>query len=86
MIEATTVGVDIAKSVFEIDEVDTVGEVDIAKLVPRGKVLAFFEKFALPGRCGGVPDITSLGPRANEAGPRRPTDAGKPSKSLRKVR
>lgn len=44
MIEVTTIGVDIAKSVFQIHGANAVGEVVIAKRLTRGKVLAFFEK------------------------------------------
>ncbi len=46
MIEASTIGIDIAKSVFQIRGVDAAGEVVIAKRVTRGKVLAFFEKLS----------------------------------------
>ena len=44
MIEATTIGIDIAKSVFQVHGVNAVGEVVIAKRLTRGKILAFFEK------------------------------------------
>jgi transposase len=39
MIEASTIGVDIAKSVFQIHGVDAAGEVVIAKRITRGKVI-----------------------------------------------
>ncbi len=44
MIEATTIGIDIAKSVFQIHGVNAVGKVVVAKRLTRGKILAFFEK------------------------------------------
>lgn len=44
MIEVTTIGIDIAKSVFQLHGVNAVGEVIIAKRLTRGKVLAFFKK------------------------------------------
>lgn len=43
MNEAITIGLDIAKSVFQIHGVDAEGEVVIRKKVSRGKVLGFFE-------------------------------------------
>ena len=46
MLEATTIGIDIAKSVFQIHGVNAVGEVVIAKRLTRGKVLGFFEKLS----------------------------------------
>ncbi len=52
MIEATTIGIDIAKSVFQVHGVNSVGEVVIAKRLTRGKVLAFFEK--LPACLVGI--------------------------------
>jgi transposase len=44
MIEVTTIGIDIAKSVFQLHGINAAGEVVIAKRLTRGKVLAFFEK------------------------------------------
>jgi len=44
MLEATTIGLDIAKSVFQIHGVDAAGKVVIAKRLTGGMVLAFFEK------------------------------------------
>ena len=40
----TTVGLDIAKSVFQVHGVDSAGEVVIRKRLTRGRMLAFFEK------------------------------------------
>ena len=40
----TTVGLDIAKSVFQVHGVDAAGEVVVRRRLSRGRVLAFFEK------------------------------------------
>jgi hypothetical protein len=48
MINVMTVGLDIAKSVFQVHGVDAVGEVSFRRKLTRGSVLAFFE--SLP-RC-----------------------------------
>jgi transposase len=40
----TTIGLDIAKSVFQVHGVDAVGQVVIRRQLKRCRVLAFFEK------------------------------------------
>ena len=40
----TTIGLDIAKSVFQVHGVDSAGEVVIRRQLKRGYVLGFFEK------------------------------------------
>ena len=40
----TTIGLDIAKSVFQVHGVDAAGEVVVRRKLTRGRVLAFFEK------------------------------------------
>jgi transposase len=40
----TTVGLDIAKSVFQVDAIDAQGNVIVRRQLRRGRVLAFFEK------------------------------------------
>lgn len=40
----TTIGLDIAKSVFQVHGVDAVGEIVVRRKLTRGRVLAFFEK------------------------------------------
>ncbi|MCH9808094.1 MAG: IS110 family transposase [Alphaproteobacteria bacterium] len=42
MQEVSTIGLDIAKSVFQVHGVDSEGQVVLRKRLPRGKVLAFF--------------------------------------------
>ena len=48
MSNITTIGLDIAKSVFQVHAVDSAGEVVVRRKLTRGRVLAFFE--SLP-RC-----------------------------------
>jgi hypothetical protein len=48
----TTIGFDIAKSVFQVHGVDAVGQVVIRRQLKRRQVLAFFEK--LPARLVGT--------------------------------
>ena len=43
----TTIGLDIAKSVFQVHGVDAVGQVVIGRQLKRRCVLAFFEKLFL---------------------------------------
>jgi transposase len=40
----TTIGLDIAKSVFQVHGVDAAGEVVVRRKLTRGRVLAFFER------------------------------------------
>ena len=44
MTEVTTIGVDIAKNVFQVHGIDAAGEVVIRRKLRRGQVLPFFEK------------------------------------------
>lgn len=44
MEQVTTIGLDIAKSVFQVHGVDAAGEVVVRRRLNRGRVLAFFEK------------------------------------------
>ena len=44
----TTIGLDIAKSVFQVHGVDAEGNVLIRRQLKRRYVLAFFRSFALP--------------------------------------
>ena len=41
-----TLGLDIAKTVFQVHGVDAAGQVVIRQRLTRGRVLAFFEKLA----------------------------------------
>lgn len=44
MSNITTIGLDIAKSVFQVHGVDVAGEIVVRRKLTRGRVLAFFEK------------------------------------------
>jgi transposase len=44
--EVVTVGLDIAKSVFQVHAVDAVGQVVVQRKLSRAKLLPFFEKLA----------------------------------------
>ena len=55
----TTIGLDIAKSVFQVHGVDNDGKVVIRRQLKRRYVLAFFvEAAALPGRHRGLCLVT----------------------------
>jgi hypothetical protein len=60
--DITTIGLDLAKSVFQVQPVDKEGGIVLPKRLRRGQVLAFF---------AGIPrsqrDSTLLGPRAEAA-------------------
>ena len=40
---ATTIGIDIAKSVFQVHGIDAVGQVTVTKKLRRAEVMGFFE-------------------------------------------
>jgi transposase len=40
----TTIGLDIAKSVFQVHGIDAAAEVVVRRRMSRGRLLAFFEK------------------------------------------
>ena len=66
--EISTIGLDIAKSVFQVHGVDADGAVVIRKRVSRAKVLEFFA--ALPPCLVGIeacPSCASLEPQASGA-------------------
>jgi transposase len=74
--EVSTIGLDIAKSIFQVHGVDVDGAVVIRRRINRAKILEFFA--ALPSclsRNRGVSERTSLEPRASGARPHRKTDA-----------
>jgi transposase len=50
--EVSTIGLDIAKSVFQVHGVDAAGAVVIRKRITRAKLLEFFG--ALPACLGGI--------------------------------
>jgi hypothetical protein len=62
MKEVTTIGLDLAKAVFQVHGVDAVGAVTVRRALRRSRVLAFFCQIAaLPGRDGGMCNRALLG-------------------------
>ena len=80
--QITTIGLDIAKNLFQAHGVDARGRVVLRKRLARAKVLTFFAN--LPRcvigleACGGA----LLGARADPARPRRATDAASVRQAL----
>jgi hypothetical protein len=64
---ATTVGLDLAKHVFQVHGVDASGRVVVAKAIRRNKLLEFFA--SLPCRARSLRVGASLGARADQARP-----------------
>ncbi|MDH6231829.1 transposase [Mesorhizobium soli] len=60
-----TIGLDIAKSVFQVHGVDAAGEVVVRRKLTRGRVLAFLEPAAMPGRNRSLQLVALLGERAD---------------------
>ena len=68
--QISTIGIDLAKHVFQIHGVDPDGNVVLRKQLRRAQVLEFLRQAtAVPGRHGGLRDIAPLGARADSARP-----------------
>jgi transposase len=74
MDEVTTIGLDLAKHVFQVHGVDAAGATVLRKQLRRSQVVAFFA--ALPGWARGVRDGALLGAGAAGGWPRSSADAG----------
>jgi len=59
--QITTIGLDIAKNVFQVHGVDAAEKVVVRKQLRRSQVLAFFSAAALPCGHGGLRDGPLLG-------------------------
>ena len=82
----TTIGLDIAKSVFQVHGVDAAGQVLIRRQLKRRYVLAFFEKAAtMPGRHRSLRLVAPLVTRAAGAWPYRAADAAGLREALRQT-
>jgi transposase len=69
MSEIATIGLDIAKNLFQVHGVDRSGKIVLRKALRRSQVPGFFKTLSpLPDRIGGLRDRSSLGPHAD--GPR----------------
>ena len=61
--DITTIGLDLAKNVFQVHAVDEAGNVVVRKRIRRGQVLAFFSGIpTLPSRTGSLRNGAPLGP------------------------
>ena len=70
MNEVITIGVDLAKNVFQIHGIDAEGSGDFPSSVEAGSDVALFqETAALLGGHGGVCHLTSLGAATDRAWP-----------------
>ena len=82
----STIGLDIAKSVFQVHGVDSDGLVVIRRQLKRRYVLAFFEKLPpCPGWHRGLCFVTPLVARAAGTRPHRAADAAGVREALRKT-
>jgi transposase len=80
----TTVGLDIAKSVFQVHGVDAAGQVVIRRQLKRRYVLAFFQK-SVPGGHRGLRLIASLVTGAQGAWSHGEADAASLREALRQT-
>lgn len=85
--EIATVGLDLAKSVFQVHVIGSDGAVLIRRKLLRAEVIGFFTDlpsclFGMEACCIGP----SLGSRADRTGARGPADAAYLCKALRKAR
>ena len=80
----STIGLDIAKSVFQVHGVDAAGQVVLRRQLKRRHVLAFFPA-AMPGRYRGVRLIAPLVSRAAGVGAYGAIDAAGLCEALRQA-
>ena len=66
--EVSTIGLDIAKSVFQVHGVDADGAVVIRKRISRAKILEFFRGCVVRAFGIELPERTSLEPQAAALG------------------
>jgi transposase len=59
--QITTIGLDIAKNVFQVHCIDAAEKVVVRKQLRRSQVIAFFRSGAVPCRNGGLRDRALLG-------------------------
>ena len=83
--QITTIGLDIAKNVFQVHGIDAAEKVVVRKQLRRGQVIAFFKALA-PCLIGMEACATAhYWAREDEAGPRGSVDAGEGCKGLRQA-
>src|SRR6187200_490640 len=71
----TTIGLDIAKSVFQVHGIDAAGTVVIRRQLKRSYVLRSFRSCRVPGWYRGLRHVASLVARTQGARPYRAPDA-----------
>ena len=82
----TTIGLDIAKSVFQVHGVDAAGQVVIRRQLKRRYVLAFFQKLpVMPGWHRGLRLVAPLVARAPGTRPYGAADAAGLREALRQA-
>ena len=82
----TTIGLDIAKSVFQVHGVDAAGKVVIGRQLKRRYVLAFFPEAAiLPGWHRGLRLVSPLVSRTPGTWPYRAINAASLREALRQT-
>ena len=59
--QIATIGLDIAKNVFQVHGIDATEKVVVRKQLRRGQMLAFFKTAALPCGYGSLRDLPLLG-------------------------
>jgi hypothetical protein len=67
--DITTIGLDLAKNVFQVHAVDEAGSVVMRKRLRRGQVRFLCGDSVVPRRAGSLRDGASLGARVNCAWP-----------------
>ena len=86
MSEITTIGVDLAKNVFQVHGVDASERVVVRKRLRRGQVLTWFAGIvAVPSWYGGLRDGALLGARTEGFGSRRSLDAAAICEGIRQT-
>ncbi len=80
----TTIGLDLAKNVFQVHGIDGDGKVSVRRQLRRGEVLKFFQ--GVPGGDGSVWHGASLGAGNCGAGPYGEADAARLRQALREAR
>ena len=83
--QVTTIGLDIAKNVFQVHAIDGAEKVVVRKQLRRSQVLEFFK--ALPACLVGMEACATahMGARTHEAWPPGTADAGEGCEGLRQA-
>jgi hypothetical protein len=84
--EVTTIGLDIAKNVFQVHGIDASEKVVVRKQLRRSQILAFFRgTTAIAGWHGSLRDSPLLGARTDETRSSGAADAGEGREGLRQA-